>query len=100
MHTLTARFAALFALGLALPLAAQPGSPLPREFRIVRSDPLLDRVVSRDARLERIGDRFGLTEGPVWVPDSEDGFLLFSDLISNVIYRWAPGEAISVHLDR
>ena len=100
MHTLTARSAALLALGLALPLAAQPNSPGPREFRIVRSDPKLDEVVSSDARLELIGDRFGLTEGPVWVPDGDDGFLLFSDLISNVIYRWAPGEPISVYLDR
>ena len=47
-----------------------------------------------------LGDRFGLTEGPVWVPDADDGYLLFSDLISNVIYRWAPGEPISVYLDR
>src|SRR5688572_10709820 len=100
MHMLMPRIAALFAMVLALPLAAQPGSPPPREFRIVRSDPLLDRVVSSDARLDLIGDRFGLTEGPVWVPDGDDGFLLFSDLISNVIYRSAPGEPIAVHLER
>ena len=55
MDTLTARLAALFALGLALPVAAQPGAPTPRDFRIVRSDPLLDEVVSSDARLELIG---------------------------------------------
>jgi gluconolactonase len=91
---------ALLALGLALPLTAQPANPAPREFRIVRSDPSLDRVVASNARLELIGDRFGLTEGPVWVPDGGDGFLLFSDLISNVIYRWAPGKPISVYLDR
>jgi gluconolactonase len=101
MHTLTARFTLLFALGIATaPLAAQSGNPLPRDFRIVRSDPMLDQIVSSDAQLELIGDRFGLTEGPVWVPDDEDGFLLFSDLISNVIYRWAPGEPVSVYLDR
>jgi gluconolactonase len=71
-----------------------------RPFRIVRNDPRLDAVIAPDAELELIGDRFGLTEGPVWVPDEGDGYLLVSDLISNVIYRWAPGEAISVHLDR
>jgi gluconolactonase len=84
----------------ALPLAAQPPDPAPRPFRIVRADSKLDAVISGDARLELIGDRFGLTEGPVWVPDAGEGFLLFSDLISNVIYRWAPGEPISVYLDR
>jgi gluconolactonase len=84
---------------LTLQLAAQP-DPAPRPFRIVRADSRLDEVIASDARLELIGDRFGLTEGPVWVPDDDDGFLLFSDLISNVIYRAAPGEPISVHLDR
>jgi gluconolactonase len=94
-------FSALIAAALdAVPLAAQPAEPAPREFRIVRNDATLDGVIARDARLELIGDRFGLTEGPVWVPDDDDGFLLFSDLISNVIYRWAPGEPVSVYLDR
>lgn len=87
------------ALGV-VPLAAQPAEPAPRSFRVVRNDAKLDEVISRDARLELIGDRFGLTEGPVWVPDDDDGYLLFSDLISNVIYRWAPGEPLSVYLDR
>jgi gluconolactonase len=84
----------------APPLAAQPADPVPRPFRLVRMDPKLDELVSSDARLELVGDRFGLTEGPVWVPNSRDGYLLFSDLISNVIYRSAPGEPIAVHLDR
>jgi gluconolactonase len=82
------------------PLAAQPAQPAPRPFRVVRADSKLDQLIASDARLELIGDRFGLTEAPVWVPDDGDGFLLFSDLISNVIYRWAPGEPISVYLDR
>jgi gluconolactonase len=82
-------------------LDAQPAEPLPRPFRIVRSAAALDELVAADARLELLGDRFGLTEGPVWVPDGDDGFLLFSDLISNVIYRWGGfGEPISVYLDR
>jgi gluconolactonase len=80
---------------------AQAQAPEPRPFRIVRHDPGLDALISPEAELELVGDRFGLTEGPVWVPsDGGDGFLLFSDLISNVIYRWAPGEPITVHLDR
>ena len=84
----------------AASLVAQAADPVPRPFRIVRADPKLDEVISGDARLELLGDRFGLTEGPVWVPDQDDGFLLFSDLISNVIYRWGPGEPITVHLER
>jgi len=100
MRTLTAQLIAIATVIASAPLLAQPADPLPRPFRIVRADPTLDELVSSDARLELIGDRFGLTEGPVWVPDADDGFLLFSDLISNVIYRWAPGEPITVFLDR
>jgi gluconolactonase len=65
----------------------------------VRNDVRLDALIGPDAELELLGDRFGLTEGPVWVPDEGAGFLLFSDLISNVIYRWAPGEPLSVFLE-
>jgi gluconolactonase len=100
IHRIAALAIAMATASVATSPAAQPADPAPRPFRIVRTDPKLDEVVSSDARLELIGDRFGLTEGPVWVPDEDDGFLLFSDLISNVIYRWAPGEPTTVHLDR
>ena len=79
---------------------AQPPAPTPRPFRIVKLDAALDAIVAPDAKLELLGDRFGLTEGPVWVPDAGEGYLLFSDLISNVIYKWAPDGAITVHLER
>lgn len=43
------------------------------------------QVVSRDAVIERIGIAFEFTEGPAWHPD---GFLIFSDIPGNTIYRW------------
>lgn len=90
----------LTAAAAVMPSAGAAQAPLPRPFRIVRHDAALDRIVAPEARLELLGDRFGLTEGPVWVPDDSDGFLLFSDLISNVIYRWKAGEPISVFLEQ
>ncbi len=68
-------------------------------FAIVRLDPALDAIVSSNATLETIGDRFGLTEGPVWVQDDGSGHLLFSDLISNVIYKWTPDGQLSAFLE-
>jgi len=65
---------------------------------IVRLDPALDAIVSADAELETLGDRFGLTEGPVWVQEGA-GYLLFSDLISNVIYKWTPDGQVSAFLE-
>jgi gluconolactonase len=52
---------------------------------IVRISPELDEIVSPDAKLERLATGFEFTEGPVWSPD---GFLLFSDPNTNVIYSY------------
>ena len=68
-------------------------------FEVVKLDPALDAIVSADAPLETIGDRFGLTEGPVWIQEGTTGYLLFSDLIANVIYKWTPGRQLSAFLE-
>ena len=68
-------------------------------FRIERLDPALDAIVSPGASLETLGDRFALTEGPVWVHAPAGGYLLFSDNAANVIYRWEPGKPLSVFLE-
>lgn len=86
-----------FAMLAAVPTAAQYEA---RPFSIERLDPALDTIVSRDAELELLGDRYGLTEGPVWVDDDSGGYLLFSDLISNVIWKRTPEGELSVFLDR
>ena len=89
----TLAFLAVAATGVANAQTA------PRAFRVVAHDPALFDLVDPDVELELVGDRFGLTEGPVWVPDG-GGYLLFSDLISNVIYKWTPTGELSVHLER
>lgn len=40
-----------------------------------------------DAQPERIATGFEFTEGPVWHPD---GYLLFSDIPADRIYKWSP----------
>ncbi|TVQ64636.1 MAG: SMP-30/gluconolactonase/LRE family protein [Balneolaceae bacterium] len=37
---------------------------------------------------EEVTSGFRFTEGPYWHPD---GFLLFSDIPANIIYKWVPG---------
>jgi gluconolactonase len=70
-----------------------------RAFRIKAMSPEMHDLVGPDAELELLGDRYGLTEGPLWMDDAEDGFLLFTDLISNAIFKWTPEEGTSVFLD-
>src|ERR1700720_4707293 len=79
-------------------LAAQ--APVPRPFTIVRLDPALDAIVSMDAKLEILGEHFGLTEGPVWIQEPAGGYLLFSDCAANVIYKWMAGKSLSVFLEK
>lgn len=77
---------------------------------IVRLESTLDTIVSRNAKLEIIkGDQvqqpgnfyyFGFLEGPVWVQDGRDGYLLFSDIPANVVYKWMPDGKVSVFLEK
>lgn len=68
---------------------------------IDRRDPGLDAIIAADATLEPLKtDYFGFVEGPVWVPAPGEGFLLFSDIPANRIYRWTPGGELSVFLER
>lgn len=80
--------------------AGAQGSPPPAErgFTIEKQAPGLDALIAPNAKLELLGDRYGLTEGPVWV-DRDGGYLLFADLISNVIYKWSRKEGTTVFLE-
>ncbi len=60
-----------------------------------RVDPEFDRIVPRDATIEKLAGGFQFIEGPVWVKD-DGGYLLFSDPNANRIYRWTPDGEVSV----
>ena len=94
--TTRALIAAWLCSAALLGAQAPGGSP----FRIETLNPALDALVDAKAPLEQLGDRFALTEGPVWMPDPAGGYLLFSDNAANVIYRWEQGKALSVFLER
>jgi gluconolactonase len=65
---------------------------------ILRLDPALDALVSPEAKVELIKGGFGFTEGPVWVQKGKTGYLLFTDIPGNVIYKLTPDGAASVYL--
>lgn len=64
-----------------------PGMP-------TRLDPALDAIVPDEAKLEKVSGGFIFTEGPIWIKDG--GFLLFSDIPANTIYKWKPGNQSEV----
>ncbi len=42
---------------------------------------------------ERLATGFQFTEGPVWMAG---GYLLFSDIPANIMYKWTPGNGVEV----
>lgn len=75
-------------------------SPKAEPFSITRADPRLDDVVAPDAKLELMAQGFGLTEGPVWVPEGGEGYLLVGGLLDNVIYKITSQNEVSVFLEK
>jgi sugar lactone lactonase YvrE len=47
-----------------------------------------ETIMGHRAQVEKVAGGFQFTEGPVWDPH---GFLLFSDIPANIIYKWTPG---------
>ena len=70
--------------------------------QIVKKDEALDEIVPAGAKIEKLAGGFLFTEGPVWVPKSEesDGYLLFSDPNNNVIYRWTQDGQLSIFMTK
>ena len=91
--------AAATSLFAASPAFAQtPAAPAPAQ-SVVRLDPALDALVSADARVERVKGGFGFTEGPVWVQKGGDGYLLFTDIPGNVVWKLTAAGEASVYLE-
>jgi gluconolactonase len=89
--------AALLLLPLGLvPAAGQEGGKYPTMGQIIRKDPRFDQLIPKNAVLEKLADGFQWAEGPVWIKDG--GFLLFSDIPINTIWKWQEGKGKEVYL--
>lgn len=63
---------------------------------VKRLDPALDKLVSANAKLERVATGFDKwTEGPVW---TRSGSLMFAVIPANSIMEWTPGKDASVFI--
>jgi gluconolactonase len=63
---------------------------------IERLDPAFDALVKGDAKIEIIAEGFEWSEGPLWI--EEDQMLLFSDVVTNTIYKWTEGKGKETYL--
>ena len=81
---------AAFALSIAANAESLPGS------KITRFDPALDALIATDAHVEKLAEGFTWSEGPVWI--ASGGYLLFTDVPENKMYRWSAGSGVEVFL--
>nr|WP_295922056.1 SMP-30/gluconolactonase/LRE family protein [uncultured Dyadobacter sp.] len=65
--------------------------------KIIYEDPSFEKLLPKDSRIEVLASGFEWSEGPVWV--KEGGYLLFSDVPKNKIYKWDEKEGLSVFLE-
>lgn len=67
---------------------------------VVKSeDPSFAEMVSEGAALDTVATGLQFTEGPVWIEGrvgGAPGYLLFSDIPADIIYRWSSADGLSV----
>jgi gluconolactonase len=66
--------------------------------RIERLQPGINKLLAKDAKLEKLPGKYIFTEGPAW--NKAGGFIVFSDIPANVIYKYKTGENPSIFLDK
>lgn len=69
----------------------------PPPWRVVRKDGRLDRLLPRDAALDRIAGGFAWVEGPAW--HRQGRYLLFSDVPGDAVYQWREGDGLHLFLE-
>ncbi len=70
--------------------------PFPVSGKVLVEDKKFNSLVASDASVEVLASGFVWSEGPVWV--KEGGFLIFSDVPQNTIFRWHEKEGLSPFL--
>src|SRR5688500_15691265 len=90
MSTLTStnamRYLTLTLLATLVVGCAQPQPQYETIGSVERLDPRLDKLISKDAQIEKLAEGFEWSEGPVYI--EKGNYLLFSDVPKNVIYKW------------
>ncbi len=59
---------------------------------IERKHPKLDTLIPAEAKIEKLGEGYNWSEGPVW--DKKEHVLYFSDVPENTVFRWKEGTGV------
>ena len=92
----TALLVLLAGLGVTACAATPPPSKID-DAKIDRWDPAMDAIVPKDWKIEKLAEGFGWAEGPIWVKSG--GYLLFTDVPGNKMWKWSPKSGLEKFLD-
>jgi len=83
---------------LSVAAYAAPAAPTKiDEAKIDRWDPAMDAIVPKDWKIEKLAEGFGWAEGPIWVKSG--GYLLFTDVPGNKMWKWSAKGGLEKFLD-
>lgn len=99
MRKLSGIGAAALLLACGLGLAAEKSVPITamEGAKIDRWDPAMDAIVPADWKIEKLAEGFGWAEGPLWIKDG--GYLLFTDVPGNKMWKWSEKDGLEKFLD-
>jgi len=60
----------------------------------VRNEAEFKKIFPKDAKVTKLADGFGFTEGPVWILE-KGGYLVFSDIPKNQLKKWTAKEGVT-----
>ncbi|TDE18708.1 SMP-30/gluconolactonase/LRE family protein [Dyadobacter psychrotolerans] len=64
--------------------------------KIIYEDAAFEKLLPKSSKIEVLASGFEWSEGPVW--NKEGGYLLFSDVPKNTVYKWEEKSGLSVFL--
>ena len=84
----------LVLLSFFFPADAQENKPVTGTIEFVSKE--LNKLISKEARVEIIAEGFQFTEGPLWI--EKEKMLLLSDVPGNTIYKWTEAKGKEVYV--
>lgn len=60
----------------------------------VRNEAEFKKIFPTDAKVTKLADGFGFTEGPVWI-SRDGGYLVFSDIPKNQLKKWTAKDGVT-----
>jgi len=64
---------------------------------LIKADARFDALIAPDTPIDVLAAGYDWSEGPVWVP-RDGGFLLFSDVPMNTIFKLVPGQGATTYM--